>query len=156
MTILFAASEMDPLARTGGLGDVIEALPGALAQRGHEVSVVLPAYREILQQKQLQIRTTGVRIPVQVGSKRLEAEILECTAPNGVQVFLVKRDEYFDRAGLYGAEGKGYDDNAERFIYFSRTVLELSRRILPPPEILHVNDWQTALVPVLVKERRLP
>ncbi len=156
MTILFAASEMEPLARTGGLGDVIEALPAALAARGHEVSVVLPCYRSIHEQKELEIRSTGVRIPVQVGGKRLEAEILECSAPNGVQVFLVKQDEYFDRPGIYGTEGRGYEDNAERFIFFSRAVMELSRRILPPPEILHLHDWQTALLPVLVKERRLP
>src|SRR4051812_33019876 len=106
MTILFAASEMEPLARTGGLADVLEALPAGLAARGHEVSVVLPCYREIMERKGLEIRGTGVRIAIQIASKRLEAEIMECTAPNGVQVFLVKRDEYYDRAGLYGAEGR--------------------------------------------------
>jgi starch synthase len=152
MTILFAASEMDPLARTGGLGDVIESLPAALAARGHEVSVVLPCYRGLPEKS----RSTGVRIPVQVGHKQLEAEILECTNQNGVQVFLIRQDEYYDRAGLYGEEGKDYLDNAERFIFFSRATVELARRILPPPEIVHVHDWQTALVPVLVKERRLP
>jgi starch synthase len=156
MTILFAASEMEPLARTGGLGDVLEALPCALAARGHEVSVVLPCYREIATRQDMEIRSTGVRIPIHVGSKRVDAEIMECTAPNGVQVFLVKRDEYFDRAGIYGHEGKAYDDNAERFIFFSRAVMELARRILPPPEVVHVHDWQTALLPVLIKERRLP
>jgi len=155
MTILFAASEMDPLARTGGLGDVVEALPAALAARGHEVSVVLPCYRG-LAETAAGARSTGVRIPVQIGSKQLDAEILECTAPNGVQVFLVRRDEYFDRSSLYGPEGRAYDDNAERFIFFSRAVMELTRRILPPPQIVHVNDWQTALIPVLIKERRLP
>lgn len=152
MTILFAASEMDPLARTGGLGDVIESLPAALAARGHEVSVVLPCYRGLAEKA----TATGVRIPVAVGHKHLEAEILEYTIPNGVQVFLVRRDEYFDRAGLYGEDGKDYPDNAERFIYFSRAVVELARRILPPPEIVHVHDWQTSLVPVLVRDRRLP
>lgn len=154
MTILFAASEMEPLARTGGLGDVIEALPAALARRGHEVSVVLPCYRGLAERPGT--KSTGVRIPVGVGSKVLEAEILECVDENGVQIFLVRRDEYFDRSGLYGAEGRDYEDNAERFIYFSRAVMELARRILPPPEIVHVHDWQTALVPVLLKERRLP
>jgi starch synthase len=157
MTILFAASEMDLLARTGGLGDVIEALPAALAARGHEVSVVLPFYRAIREREDLKINATGVRITVSVGSKQLEAEIHECTAPNGVQVFLVRRDEYFDRSGLYGGDdGRAYDDNAERFIYFSRAVVELARRILPPPDVIHVHDWQTALIPVLIRERRLP
>ena len=156
MTILFAASEMDPLARTGGLADVVEALPAALAKRGHEVSVVIPCYRGLAEPEGCGCRSTGVKIPVGVGGKKLEAEIMECTDRNGVQVFLIRHDEYFDRAGLYGEEGHDYEDNAERFIFFSRAVLELSRRILPPPEIVHVHDWQTALVPVLTKERRLP
>ncbi len=73
-----------------------------------------------------------------------------------MQIFLIRRDEYFDRSGIYGSEGRDYDDNAERFIFFSKAVLELARRVTPPPEILHVHDWQTALVPVLVKERGLP
>ena len=156
MKILLTGSEMTPLARTGGLGDVLEALPAALAAKGHEVSVVLPCYQGLREDSKLGVKSTGVEITVQVGSKRLPAEILECRAPNGVQAFLIRRDEYFDRKGLYGVDGRAYEDNAERFIYFSKAVLELARRILPPPEILHVNDWQTALVPVLVKERRLP
>lgn len=156
MKILFTASEMDPLARTGGLGDVLEGLPAALAARGHEVSVVLPCYRGLAEDAQLGARRLGIEITVQVGAKRLPADILECTAPNGVQVFLVRRDEYFDRPALYGVEGGAYDDNAERFIYFSRAVVELARRAMPPPDILHVHDWQTALVPVLVRDRKLP
>lgn len=156
MTILFAASEMHPLARTGGLGDVIEALPGALRDRGHEVSVVLPCYAGLPERSDLQVRSTGVTIPVPVGQKTVDAEILEATAPNGVQVFLVRADAYFDRPGLYGADNQPYDDNAERFIFFSRAIVELARRIMPPPEILHLHDWQTALAAVYVKQRRLP
>ncbi len=146
---------MAPLARTGGLGDVLEALPAALAARGHEVSVVLPCYRGLPERKDLNVKSTGVEISVSVGYKRLPAEILECTAPNGVQVFLIRQDEYFDRTGLYGVEGHDYTDNAERFIYFSRAVMELARRAMPPPDIIHVHDWQTALVPVLLKDRKL-
>ncbi len=156
MTILFAASEMDPLARTGGLGDVIEALPAALAARGHEVSVVLPCYRGLCSRSEFAIHSTGVRIPIALGSRLVEAEILEGTAPNGVQVFLVRCDEFYDRAGLYGEAGGAYDDNAARFIFFSRAVVELARRVLPPPDVLHLHDWQTALVPALIKARRLP
>ena len=152
MKILLTASEMAPLARTGGLGDVLEALPAALAARGHEVSVVLPCYRGLRERA----RDTGVKIAVQIGGRRLMAEIWECTAPNGVQVFLVRRDEYFDRAGFYGEAGRDFADNAERFIWFSKVAVELARRVVPPPEIIHAHDWQTALVPVLVRERRLP
>src|SRR5204863_7980347 len=67
-----------------------------------------------------------------------------------------RSDESYDRSGLYGAEGRDYGDNAERFIFFSKAVVELARRISPPLDIVHVHDWQTALVPVLTKDRRLP
>lgn len=147
---------MAPLARTGGLGDVVEALSAELQKRGHEVSVVLPLYRSIREDKSLSIKSTGVDVSVNVGSKRLDAEIFECAAPDGVQVFLVRRDEYFDRSGIYGSDGRSYDDNAERFIYFSRAVVELARHMDPAPDILHAHDWQSALVPAFVKERGLP
>jgi starch synthase len=156
MKILLAGSELTPFARTGGLGDVLEALPAALSTRGHEVSVVLPCYRGLAEHKKLSPRATGVKIGVQLGSQRLEAEILEGKTPQGVQVFLIRRDEYYDRAGLYGEEGHDYGDNAERFIFFSKAIVELARRITPPPDLIHVNDWQTALVPVLLRERKLP
>ncbi len=147
---------MEPLARTGGLGDVLCALPAELARRGHEVSVALPFYRSIRENRSLKVKSTGVETTVQVGSKRLDAEILTCAAPNGVQVFLVRRDEYFDRSGIYGSEGRAYEDNVERFIYFSKAVVELARRMTPAPDILHVHDWQAALIPVYVKEYGLP
>lgn len=156
MKILFAASEMAPLARSGGLGDVLEALPLALAGRGHEVSVVLPFYQGLHAHPALAPESTGVRVPIQIGSKRLEAEFLQASAPNGIQLFLVRCDALFDRAGLYGADGHDFADNAERFIFFSKAVVELARRLTPPPDVLHVHDWQTALVPVLLKERGLP
>lgn len=151
-----AASEIAPLARTGGLGDVLQSLPGALEERGHEVSVVLPLYRSVRENKTLQLEDTGARFTLQVGSKRPEAEIWQCTLQNGVQVFLVRRDEYFDRSGLYGADGRDYADNSERFIFFAKAVVELAQRIDPPPGIVHVHDWQTALVPTFIKDRSLP
>jgi starch synthase len=156
MRIVFAASELSPFAHTGGLGDALEGLPATLAARGHEVSVCLPCYRGLREDPALEVRSTGVHIAVQIRDQRLSAEILECTTPEGVQVFLIRRDEYFDREALYGTDGRAYDDNAERFIFFSKAVVELARRFSPPPEIVHVHDWQTALIPVLIKERRLP
>jgi starch synthase len=156
MKILLAGSELTPLARTGGLGDVLKGLPAALAARGHEASVVLPCYRGLREDPRMPVSETGVRLHVQMGTRWFEAEILEGRAPNGVQVFLVRHDESFDRAGLYGAEGRDFSDNAERFIFFCKCVVELARRISPPLDVIHVHDWQTALVPVLLKERRLP
>ena len=71
-------------------------------------------------------------------------------------MFLIRCDEFFDRDGLYSTGGADFADNAERFIFFSRAVVELARRVLPPPDVLHLHDWQTALVPVLVRQARLP
>lgn len=156
MKILLAASEVAPFARTGGLGDVLEGMPPALAARGHEVSVVMPGWRGLREDPRLAARSTGVRLTVQLGTRRLPAEVLEGKAPNGSQIFLVRQDELFDRAGLYGEDGVDYPDNAARFIFFSKCVVELARRVLPPPDILHVHDWHTALVPVLVKHARRP
>ena len=156
MKILLAASEVAPFARTGGLGDVLEGMPPALTARGHEVSVVLPCYRGLRADARLGARSTGVRLVIPLGGKRVPCEIFEGQAPNGSQIFLIGCDAYFDRPELYGENAGDYPDNAERFIFFSKAVVELARRILPPPDILHVHDWQTALAPVLARHLRLP
>jgi starch synthase len=147
---------MAPLARTGGLADVLEALPAELQHRGHEVSVILPYYRNIRENKSLHIEPTGVIMTVEVGARKIETEILEAHAPNEVQVFFVRRDEYFDRSEIYGIDGRAYEDNAERFIFFSKATVELARRLIPAPDIIHVHDWQTALIPVFIRQRQLP
>jgi starch synthase len=156
MRILMAASEMAPLARTGGLAEVLEALPAELQRRGHEVSVILPYYRSIRENKTLSIEPTGVMMTIEVGARRIETEIMEAHAPNEVQVFFVRRDEYFDRSEIYGSDGRPYEDNAERFIFFSKAAAELARRVIPAPDIIHVHDWQTALIPVFIRHRQLP
>ena len=156
MRIIFAASELTPLAQTGGLGDALEALPFTLGARGHEVSVCLPCYRGLREDAALEVRSTGVHLQIPMRDRRIPAEILQATAANGVQLFLIRHDDSFDRTELYGNEGRAYDDNAERFIFFSKAVVELTRRISPPPEIVHVHDWQSALIPVLINDRRLP
>lgn len=156
MKILMAGSEMAPLARTGGLGDVIQSLPVELTKLGHEVSMILPYYRSLRENKALKPKNTGVRFSVPLGDRWVEAEVLEAVAPNGVQLFLVQHEEFFDRSGLYGTDGRDYEDNAARFIFFSKAVLELAGRLTPAPDLIHVHDWQTALIPVLVKDRSLP
>jgi starch synthase len=156
MKILMAGSEMTPLARTGGLGDVLQSLPVELSKRGHDVSVILPYYRCLRENKSLKPTHTGVRFSIQLGHQVVEAQVLEATGPNGIQLFLVQHEEFFDRSGLYGTDGRDYEDNSARFIFFSKAVLELAQRLSPAPDILHVHDWQTALIPVFVKDRRLP
>src|SRR5437764_11374593 len=157
MRILMISAEGPPLQRAGALVDVMDALPSALRARGHEVSVVLPFYREIKENRAFKKKkNTGMTVDVQVGDKVYTARDLEGRSASGVQLFLIRCNEFFDRAGIYGERGKPYEDNAARFIFFCKAVLELARRLTPQLEILHVHDWAPALVPVFVHAHGLP
>jgi len=144
------------LQRTGALIAVMEALPSALGAGGHEVSVALPYNREIRENLAFKEKDTGVTVDVQVGDKIYVAKYLEGRSVSGVQLFLVRCDEFFDRPGIYGERGRAYEDNAARFIFFCKAALELARRLTPPLQILHVHDWAAALVPVFVRAHNLP
>jgi len=140
----------------GALVDVMDALPGALRARGHEVSVALPFYREIRDNRAFKKKDTGITVDVQVGDTTHVARYLEGRSASGVQLFFIRCDEFFDRAGIYGERGKPYEDNAARFIFFCKATLELARRLTPQLEILHLHDWAPALVPVFVHAHGLP
>jgi len=148
--------EGPPLQRTGALIDVMEALPHELRARGHEVSVALPFYREVRENPRFKEEDTGVTVDVRVGQKTYIAEYLEGRSAGGVQLFLIRCDEFFDRPGIYGEHGESYEDNAARFIFFCKAALELARRLTPSLQILHVHDWPAALVPVFVRAHHLP
>jgi starch synthase len=156
MRILMISAEGPPLQRTGALIDVMDALPTALRARGHEVSVALPFYREIRENRAFKKKNTGIAVDVQVGNKTYTAQYLEGRSPGGVQLFLVRCDEFFDRVGIYGERGQPYEDNATRFIFFCKAALELSRRLTPQLQILHEHDWAPALVPVFAYGHGLP
>jgi starch synthase len=155
MKILMISAEGPPLQRAGALVDVMDALPSALRARGHEVSVALPFYREIRENRAFK-KDSGISVDVQAGNKIYVARYLEGRSPSGVQLFLVRCDEFFDRVGIYGERGKPYEDNAARFIFFCKAALELARRLTPQLQILHVHDWAAALVPVFVYAQGLP
>ncbi len=150
------SAEGPPLARATALVDVLEALPRELRARKHEVGIAMPYYREIREDPGIQAKDTGVTVDVRVGAKNYMAEFLEGRTASGVQTFFIRCDEFFDRAGIYGEHGVPYEDNAARFIFFCKAALELARRMTPTPQILHVHDWGSALVPVLVDHRQLP
>jgi starch synthase len=155
MKILMATSEFSPLGSTGDLGEEVRILTIELRKLGHDVSVVMPFYRSVREGK-YHVRPTNGEFQVNLGGKRASSDIVETTSPEGIQVYLVRRDEYFDRSGIYGADGRVYEDNAERFIFFSKAVLELARKISPAPEVIHCHDWTTALIPVFARERQMP
>jgi starch synthase len=147
MHIAFAASEGVPFSKTGGLADVVGALPRALAALGHQVSVFLPRYR----QTKLTEPVTVVRsITIPFDDQYRFASVVSGGSQGGVRFYFVEYPPYFDRDALYGTAAGDYPDNAERFALFSRAVIEATK-ILGVPQIFHCHDWQSALVPVLLR-----
>jgi starch synthase len=147
MHIAFAASEGVPFSKTGGLADVVGALPRALAALGHQVSVYLPKYR----QTKLPDAHTVVRsITVPFDDRYRFCSVVAAGNHSGVQFYFVDYPPFFDRESLYGTSSGDYPDNAERFALFSRAVLEASK-VLGVPQVFHCHDWQSALVPVLLR-----
>ena len=150
MKILFVTSELSPFSRAGGLADVSHALPMALARMGHEVFIATPKYRQARNVKPpLKILNTTLEVPISWMKKT--AQVYQASLKNQVTVYLIGRDDLYDREGLYGNEYGDYQDNAERFIFFSRAVLELCLALNLRPDIIHCNDWQTGLIPVYLK-----
>lgn len=151
MKIFLATSEATPFAKTGGLADVCGALPAELKRLGADIAVIMPAYRQVFAANH-DIQPTPVQFDIPIGGKIVEGRMLVATLPDSsVPVYLVDQPEYFDREGLYGANGRDYDDNAERFIFFSRAVLEAVRGLAFVPNVIHTNDWQCGLIPALLK-----
>jgi starch synthase len=149
MKILLVSSEVAPLAKTGGLGDVAGSLPRALHQLGHDVRVFLPCYRSV-EESGFALRKGRKSVEVDIDGIPRKG-LLRQTILDGVPVYLMGNREYFEREGLYGTEDGDYPDNAQRFGFFCRAVLEMLRRLDFRPDILHLNDWQTALIPVLLR-----
>ena len=156
MKILMISSEGWPLARSGALADVLVALPRELKARGHEVALAMPYYREIRQNKKIKTKPLRVSLEISLGDNKLSADLLEGRTAEDLQIFFVRCDELFDRPGIYTDKGARYEDNAARFIFFSKAAVEIARRMTPSPENLHCHDWTAALVPVLVQNQGLP
>ncbi|ABS24357.1 glycogen synthase GlgA [Anaeromyxobacter sp. Fw109-5] len=144
MEILFVASEVAPWSKTGGLGDVAGALPRALAARGHAVSVVTPRYGTIDPHAH---RLRPLHRALDVRGEPTTLWVSRDRAP----VYFVEHEHFFgSRRGLYG-EAHDYGDNAERFAYLARAALALPGALGLRPHIVHLNDWQTGLVPFLLR-----
>lgn len=159
MRILLAASEVVPFAKTGGLADVVGALPLALENLRYEIAIVMPRYKTVQNSKfQIlplhQIKLQG-GIPQSnlnnYGGKRLKEGISYSVVGKGIKVYFVENDTYFCRDGLYGDKQGDYKDNLDRFSYYCKRTLELLKEINFKPDIIHVHDWQSALIPVYLK-----
>ncbi len=144
MKVAFVASEASPFAKTGGLGDVIGALPMALTKEGIEVSVFLPMYGDIPKHFQQQMQLIQ-ECEVQISWRRQYVGI-KSLYYKGIQYYFISNKFYFWRWGLYG-----YGDDGERFIFFSKAVLEAIKVLGKPFDVIHSHDWQAAPVPVFLK-----
>jgi len=148
MRVVMLSPEVYPYAKTGGLADVLAALPPALAAAGVEVTVCVPGYRSAL--RAAGTPAPGPRLYAPIASRMEAAEIVRVPgAP--VPTLLLRADRYFDRDGLYGEGGQDYPDNAERFAFFCRAALEWLRAEREPPDVLHVHEWQAALAPAFLR-----
>jgi starch synthase len=149
MKVLIASPELYPFVKTGGLADVTGALPKTLMKLGADVRVILPKHKGI-EELDFPMHYRNYKIACQVSQAHVEAEIVE-SEYDGVTAYLVEKDEYYYRDYLYSTPDGDYLDNAERFIFFSKSILEAMKVTDFVPDILHCNDWETALVPFFLK-----
>ncbi len=151
MKLVLVSSEVEPFAKTGGLADVCGSLPRELRRLGHDVSIFLPAYRSIWR-TDATIEFTPIEYTVRIGSRTVEGRLLQSFLPGSdVPIYFVHQPAYFDREHLYASGQEDYPDNCERFVFFCRAVLESLRQLGGPPDLLHCNDWQTGLIPALLR-----
>jgi starch synthase len=151
LKILFAASEVVPFSKTGGLADVAGALPKSLKRLGHDVVVVTPRYAGVTADR-WPLETAIEDIAIELGGVRRAFAVRRGSLPGSdVPVFFIEHNEFFDRAELYSVNGVDYPDNAERMSFYSMAALETARRLGRKPDVVHTNDWHTGLVPTYMK-----
>jgi starch synthase len=150
--IVHAASELYPYVKTGGLADAVGALTGTLADMGHEVSVFVPGYRAVLAHPEAAKAERRLRLKIELGDATVSGEVRVFRPRPRLAVHLVCRDEYFDRSHPYGTGERDYEDNADRFIFFAKAVVETLRLLNEAPDIVHGHDWQAALIPLLLRQ----
>lgn len=150
MRILLASSEVYPYSKTGGLGDAVGALGKALAAAGHDVGIITPLYRGI-REKIPGLRRVDWKFDLPLGAKRVVAELLALDVSTRLTIYFIDKPAYFDRSGIYNENGSDYADNAERFIFLSKCVVNLARHLPLKPEVLHLHDWPVGLAALIVQ-----
>lgn len=146
MKILIATPEAVPYAKTGGLADVAGTLLKEYRGMNREAYIILPLYKSI-KKRDMTLKDTGLKIKIPIGDREIEGKIFSDRS----SAYFIDCDEFFDREELYGIPQGDYIDNASRFIFFSRGVLETCRTLNFKPDVIHCNDWQTGLIPLYLK-----
>lgn len=150
MKILLASSEVHPFSKTGGLADMVAALGKNLARKGHRVGLVTPLYAGV-RDRFPEIKTRSRPFSVQLGAHRINGKLATLEPVPGLTIYFIDHPGFFDRPGLYQHDGRDYHDNAERFLFFSKAVVHLAETLSWQPEIVHVHDWQVAMVPLMIQ-----
>ena len=153
MKILIASSEVFPFSKTGGLADMVGALGKALGRSGHEVAIVTPLYAG-LRERFTAIEKFDWHMHLPLGSEWQSANVWTLNPWQNVRVYFVDQPAFYGRAQLYTEAGVDYPDNPRRFVFFSKAVVHLARHLSFKPDILHVHDWQTGLVPLLALHQK--
>ncbi|MEM6776572.1 MAG: glycogen synthase GlgA [Planctomycetota bacterium] len=159
MKIFYLTTEAVPFAKTGGLADVCGTLPSEVAALGHQCAVIMPAFRSVRQSSR-PVETTDISFAIPMSdSKLIGCRILKSSLSSDlaepVPVYFIDQPQYFDRPSLYGDASGDYPDNAERFAFFGRTAIATMRRLGADADIVHCNDWQTGLVPAMLRAEPL-
>src|SRR3954447_9343325 len=139
MKILLASSEVHPYSKTGGLADMVGALAKSLARAGHQVGLVTPLYLGI-RERFPELKPVEMPLDVPLGTRRVRGEIWALEPMPGLTIYFVDQPEFYQRSTLYQKYGVDYPDNAERFIFFSKTVAHLAFHLPWKPELVHVHD----------------
>ncbi|MBE0478521.1 glycogen synthase GlgA [Candidatus Aerophobetes bacterium] len=147
--VFFVSPEVYPFAKTGGLADVAGSLPKALFKIGHEVKVALPFYKKFFPHNFPLNKLMDIEVPV--GGEIKRGTLYQSLIDGRIPVLLFSQEDYFNREALYGDEHSDFQDNAERFSYFCKAILFALKKLNWRPDIIHCNDWQTALVPLYLK-----
>ena len=148
MKILYLAPEMTPYIKTGGLADVAGALPAALRERGQDVVCVLPKYADI---DVTNLSPTELSVGFDLGGRAGGGRFWKADGPDGVAVYFLEHHDFYDRPGVYGQDGRDFHDNLPRFANWCRAALELCRELDWVPDVVHANDWQSALGVIYLK-----
>ena len=153
LNVLMACSEVHPFSKTGGLADMTGALARALADAATRVTLVTPLYRGI-RERFPNLRRLDYQIDLPLGTRRVQAQIFHLGWATNLEVYFIDQPGFYDRPEIYQEQGEGYADNAARFVFLSKCVAHLARYLPLHPDIVHVHDWQVALVPLLLLHQR--
>lgn len=151
MKIVHVSSEQHPFIKTGGLADVVESLSRHTAKQGHEVISFLPLYRAVRESEWFAKAQRRHSIFLQLGDEAFEGEVYRLKLGRRLALYLIGRDEFFDRSYPYGTKVRDYSDNDARFIFFCKAVVDTLLRENFHADILHCHDWQSALVPIFAR-----